>query len=224
MTIASTPTWALLDYNGVLGRQPLPADWRDLANAAQWTGTLTDFQNAFWAAREDYDRGTITTAEFWTRMQAPAYALAACTALDTAMWLRIDAKVLGMLASAVSRGTQLAMLSNAPVNVARAIEAAPWAPLFQHLLFSCDLQANKPEQQAYQHALDTLDALDAPHTVTFVDDRDDNVHAATRLGLRAHHFRGEHRTLHQVLHHHTRTEPAAATASSTATTAAPWRR
>jgi putative hydrolase of the HAD superfamily len=198
-TTTATP-WALLDYNGVLGHQPLPADWRDLANAAQWNGSLSDFQAAFWKARDPYDRGTITASQFWDTLDAPPHTVAACNALDTAMWLRTDAKVLGLLANAVSRGVRLAMLSNAPSNVARAIEAAPWAGLFQHLLFSCDLGANKPEQVAYHHALTTLDAVHQPHHVTFVDDRGDNVHAASRLGLRAHHYRGEPRSLHQALH------------------------
>ncbi|MEY9840624.1 HAD-IA family hydrolase [Streptacidiphilus sp. EB103A] len=192
--------WALLDYNGVLGHQPLPADWQDLATAAHWTGTLTSFQDAFWKARDAYDRGTVTTAEFWATLKTPPHAVATATALDTAMWLRTDPHVLGLLADAVSRGVRLAMLSNAPTNVARAIEAAPWSGLFEHLLFSCDIGANKPEHPAYHHALTTLDTLHQPADVTFVDDRHDNVDAATRLGLRGHHYQGEPHTIHRAIH------------------------
>jgi len=77
----------------------------------------------------------------------------------------------------------LALLSNAPVEVARAVERLEELAPFRPRLFSCDLGATKPHPSVYATVLEGLAA--APASVTFVDDRPDNVDAARRAGFHA---------------------------------------
>lgn len=209
--MTTAPTWALADYNGVIGRQPRPRDWTRLARIAGWhPEALSPFQDLFWEQRPDYDRGAITGEEFWARMGCPAADRAAALHADTAMWLRTDRQVLDLLRGARHRGIRLALLSNAPDGVARAIEQAPWATEFDILRFSCDLQANKPDAEAYEQTLDDMGvSLAGRAAVVFVDDRIDNTEAARALGLAGHHFTGDPRALAAELDDHRRTFAAA---------------
>ncbi len=88
---------------------------------------------------------------------------------------------------AAARGFRLALLSNAPVEVARAIDRQPWLAAFTPRVYSCDLGAIKPDPAVYRSLLDVLGA-DAGDVV-FLDDREDNVAAAGELGIEAHLFK-----------------------------------
>jgi putative hydrolase of the HAD superfamily len=77
----------------------------------------------------------------------------------------------------------LALLSNAPVEVARAVERLPELAPFRPRWFSCDLRATKPDLAVYTRVLADLGADGA--SVTFFDDRPDNVAGARRAGLQA---------------------------------------
>lgn len=59
----------ILDYNGVIGRQPTAPMWAELAELAGWpTNMHLNFQQAFWADREAYDAGIDSDRAFWTRL------------------------------------------------------------------------------------------------------------------------------------------------------------
>ncbi len=77
----------------------------------------------------------------------------------------------------------MAVLSNAPVEVARGVEQLPELALFHPRWFSCDLRATKPDPAVYARVLADLGAEGA--SVTFFDDRPDNVAGALQAGLHA---------------------------------------
>jgi len=83
-------------------------------------------------------------------------------------------------------GRPLAMLSNAPGELAEAISRLPVAAHFGHLIFSCELKSAKPDPECYDRALARIGAR--ADEVIFVDDRSENVAAAAALGLRSVHF------------------------------------
>jgi putative hydrolase of the HAD superfamily len=83
-------------------------------------------------------------------------------------------------------GQPLAMLSNAPDELAEAISELPLAPHFGHLIFSCQLKSAKPDPECYGRALARIGAR--ADEVIFVDDRSENVAAAAALGLQSVHF------------------------------------
>jgi putative hydrolase of the HAD superfamily len=78
---------------------------------------------------------------------------------------------------------RLALLSNAPVEVASAIDGQEWLSAFSPRLYSCRIRVTKPEPGAYAAVVDALDAK--PSDIFFIDDRAPNVAAAIAFGLRA---------------------------------------
>ena len=200
----TAPSCAIIDFNGVLGRQPTQGDWESLARSAAWPASLEQLQDAFWQRRPAFDLGAITAREFWAPLLAPGADMQRTIDVDAAMWLDVDPQVLGILQDARSLGLRLVMLSNAPRSVAQSITAAPWSQLFEALVFSCYIGANKPDPQAYQAALEAIGGPD-PSDVVMVDDRRDNITSAVRLGLTGHHYQGCPEHLSRAL-----LEPAAA--------------
>ena len=79
-------------------------------------------------------------------------------------------------------GARLALLSNAPEPLARAIDRHPWSRHFDHRYYSCRLGAAKPAPEAFQLVLGDLGAR--PDEVLFIDDRAENTRAARDLGMR----------------------------------------
>jgi putative hydrolase of the HAD superfamily len=180
-------TWLLCDYGQVLS---LPQPAADRSALAAASGLREDvFWRAYWDHRAAYDRAELTATDYWTAVlgAAPDTDLARrLSALDTASWLHPNVAVLAAVQRAAGRGYRAAILSNAPVELADALEHVPWLAPFQRRLFSCRLRLSKPDPAIYRAALIDLDA--APEEVIFLDDRADNVSAAGSLGIRAQVF------------------------------------
>jgi putative hydrolase of the HAD superfamily len=80
----------------------------------------------------------------------------------------------------------LALLSDAPRDLARCLAGSPTMTLFDRLFFSCDLGVNKPDPRTYQ---EVLRAMGTPaERALFIDDKSANTEAAARLGLHTHHY------------------------------------
>lgn len=182
-------TWLLCDYGEVLCLAPSDADREALAAAAGWDLTRGDFWAAYWADRPAYDRGDLSVRDYWARLLGHPplpYQLDDLIAADMAGWLRPNLRSLAAAERAAGRGLHLAILSNAPVEVANAIDGAPWLAAFSRRFFSCWLRAVKPDPAAYHAVLEALDAQ--PEEVVFFDDRPANVAGAAELGIDARLF------------------------------------
>lgn len=185
--------WMLFDYAGVLSLpQSAPA------RAALEAAAMVDpdrFWAAFWQQRQPYDAGAVTAAQYWSSVAALAGAdwsagqMAELTGLDVASWLRPNTAVVGLLDRLRAGGYRLAVLSNAPVELADAASVLAWLAPFEHLFFSCHLRLTKPDPRCYRATLDRLQA--EPDEVLFVDDREENVAAAVAIGLPAIQFTGQ---------------------------------
>jgi putative hydrolase of the HAD superfamily len=188
--VPQVATWLLCDYGEVLSLPPTREDWRRVAGAAGWDPDDPDgFDAAYWSKRMAYDRADLTAADYWATVVGRPLGpdeLDRVTAADAAMWLRPNPATLAAARRAGDRGLRLAILSNAPFEVAEAVGAAGWLAPFSPKLFSCDLRSAKPERAIYQAALSRLGAQ--PDQVTFFDDRPENVAGAARLGIDARHF------------------------------------
>ncbi len=108
--------------------------------------------------------------------------------LDVASWLHVHPGTTALIEDLAAAGHRLALLSNAPPELAEAVAELPVARLFEHALFSCYLAAAKPDPGCFGQALARLGARASD--VTFVDDRPANVAAAAQLGMRVVHFTG----------------------------------
>ncbi|MFJ3867642.1 HAD-IA family hydrolase [Streptomyces nigra] len=188
----------ILDYNGVVGRQPTPDMWSSLAVLAGWPAAQTEaFMRAFWGERAAYDAGELSDRAFWKNLihgeQAAgreAERIATLRTADTQMWTRTDPAVLKVLRRAHAAGVPMTLLSNAPLPLASALDDTEWcATLMSRTVYSARIRVNKPEGRAYATALAAA-GWPAPGRTLFVDDRADNVEAASRLGMRTLHYTG----------------------------------
>jgi putative hydrolase of the HAD superfamily len=180
-------TWLLCDYGEVLSMPQPDPDRAALQCVAGRPGD--QFWTDYWAWRPDYDRGDLSGSDYWAAVlgtRPPAEHLRQLIETDSASWLHPNPDSLAAARRAAQRGLHLALLSNAPVEVAACIDRQDWLAPFSPRLYSCDLRAIKPEPAAYEAALSALGT--AAEDVVFLDDRPVNVAAARKVGIRAEVF------------------------------------
>jgi len=199
------PSRALLvDYGGVIANaQPDEA----VAARADVAGlALPVFVERYWANRLDYDRG-IDAGSYWSRVTGDGRpderTLERLIRLDIASWSSLNARTLDILTAAHRAGSGLSLLSNAPHELADALDDHRALALFDHLLFSARIGAVKPEPAAFEAALEVM-ALD-PAQLVFIDDRQENVEGAIACGIRGILFTNaaqlhEALALHDLVH------------------------
>jgi len=185
-------TWVLFDYGGVICQPQLEAEVALLAQTAG--GTVQAFNGGYWAYRLDYDRAELDAVTYWQKVGAglgrsySAAEIAELTRLDIASWLHLQPGTVTLIEDLAAAGHRLALLSNAPAEVAGVVAALPVAAHFEYCTFSCYLPAVKPEPDCYRAVLAILDA--SPAEVVLVDDRPENVTGAEALGMRGVQFTG----------------------------------
>ncbi len=180
-------TWLLCDYGEVLSLAQ-PIDER-LGLVAASGCDESSFWSAYWEHRGAYDRADLTALQYWTRVlqRAPdEKQFGELIERDVASWLHVNEVAVAAAGRAGQRGYRLALLSNAPIEIADAIDRLPALTAFEPRLFSCRLREVKPNPAIYLEILDRLQAR--PEEIVFFDDRQVNVDAALSAGIRAHHF------------------------------------
>jgi putative hydrolase of the HAD superfamily len=183
-------TWVLFDYGGVIS-QPQPEDCRARLVRASG-GPAADFEAAYWRYRLDYDRAALDVTAYWQQVAADlgrSYSdteIAELSRLDAASWMTLQPGTVELITGLAAAGQRLALLSNAPADVAEAVHALPVAGYFEHLVFSCTLKSAKPDPECFQATLAVLGA--EPADVIFLDDRPANVAAAGALGMVSFRF------------------------------------
>lgn len=180
----------LCDYGQVLS---LPQDPDAETGLASGCGlALGQFRHAYWRVRLGYDRGDLSAGQFWEAVAGRPLEqelVGELVRIDVEGWTRPNPASLQATASAAAeRGLHLAVLSNAPVEIARALDEKAWMAPFSPRLFSCDLGEVKPHPDVYRRALSALGA--EPDEVVFVDDSEANVAGARAIGIRAEQFSG----------------------------------
>ena len=196
-------SWVLFDYGGVISQHQPAADLARLAAVAGCA--VPEFSAAYWPPRLGYDRGDLDAETFWREVgnaigrSFSAAQVGELTELDIHSWLHIQEGIEVLIAQVAEAGHRLALLSNAPAEVAGAVSRLPVAAHFEHLVFSCFLRAAKPDAACFGAALARLDA--DPGHVTFLDDRPGNVAAAAGLGMRGIHFAGAGQAAAELARH-----------------------
>lgn len=184
--------WVLFDYGNVIcAPQPEQA----VAALARAAGcTVAEFGDAYWSHRLDYDRAELDCTTYWQKVAAGLGRsfsdadIAELTRLDIASWLHLNAGTVALVEDAAAAGHRLALLSNAPAEVATVVAGLPVARHFEYCAFSCFLRVAKPDPACYRAVLERLGA--PPGEVVFLDDRPENVAGAAALGMRAVLFTG----------------------------------
>ena len=174
----------LVDYGEVISTT-LP-DETISALAALAGQPRAAFLDRYWHHRPGYDLGQPPTG-YWSQvldhdLTASPRLVDQLTSTDVYGWLRLNPLTLRTLERHARRtGAQLALLSNAPEPLARAIDRLPWSRRLHHRYYSCRLGAAKPDPRAFQLALTDLGAQ--PGQVLFIDDRPGNTCTARDLGM-----------------------------------------
>ena len=176
--------WVVFDFGEVLSlpSQALPALAARLGVAPE------DFEPAYWAEREAYDRGC-PELDYWSAVgdrlgvTVDEAVCAELTDIDVRGWLDLHPESLALVEELSAEGVALALLSNAPSVFGRAVEREPWSRHFRHLLFSGDVRTAKPDARVYAELTRTLAAR--PQECLFFDDRQSNVDGARAVGLHA---------------------------------------
>ena len=183
-------TWVMFDYGGVVSHPPTQQDFALLAGVAGVP--VPAFVDGYWEWRAAYDLAELDVTGYWRRVGRSlnrSYGeteVSELARLDCASWLRLRAGTVALIEDLAAAGQPLALLSNAPDQLADAIRALPIAAHFGQLIFSCQLKLAKPDPRCYSDALARLGA--SAEEVIFIDDRSENVAAAAALGLRSVHF------------------------------------
>lgn len=182
-----TYTTLLVDYGEVISTAQPAASVSRMADLAELD--KEEFITRYWALRRAYDAGC-PAAEYWARVldrdPVPPALLAALVEQDMHSSTQLDERVLDLLAAEHRHGTRLALLSNAPHELADIVSAHPRFTAFDELFFSSRLGRVKPDPAIFRLV---LDRLGTPATeVLFVDDRAENIAAAASIGLGVAHF------------------------------------
>ena len=175
----------LVDYGEVLSA-PLAED--AIADLAFLAGQpRATFLDRYWGLRPAYDLGQPAT-EYWSAvldrdLGGSPLVVDRLTRVDVRGWLRRNPLTLRALAGHAHRtGARLALLSNAPEPLARAIDQLHWSRRFDHRYYSCRLGVAKPAPEAFRRVISDLGAQ--PGEMLFIDDRAENTRAARDLGMR----------------------------------------
>lgn len=189
MTETTPVPWVVFDYGEVvcLRTEALP----DMA--ARLGVSETEFERAYWAHRDAYDRGA-SDGDYWQAVAATVgvdidhATVTTLTELDINGWSQLDPSAVELLDHCARAGSSLALLSNAPVSFAQFAERQPWAQRFHQRVFSGNVGMAKPDAEIFGVLLATLGA--DPSDCLFLDDRQANVDGARAAGLRAELWRG----------------------------------
>jgi putative hydrolase of the HAD superfamily len=182
--------WVLFDYGGVICTPQPDSDVARLASAAGVP--VPAFCDAYWEHRLDYDRAELDGTTYWQKVAAgvgrsfTAAQVAELIRLDNESWLHLRPGTVALIEDVAAAGYRLALLSNAPAEVAEVVAGLPVAAYFEHCVFSHSLRSVKPETECYRAVLALLGA--DPADVVFLDDKPENVAGAQALGIRSVHF------------------------------------
>ena len=180
---------AVFDLGGVL----VPSGGALAALAVALDVPERELAGPYWAHRDAYDVGG-PAAEYWRRVTAAlgrpcdSAEVARLDGIDVAHWAALGTEATKLLAMAAERGVRLAVLSNAPASLARAVRGAAWSACFETLVFSSEVALMKPDPRIYPAADRKMGV--SPPDVVFFDDRPANVDAARGHGWRAHVWPG----------------------------------
>ena len=182
----------IFDYGCVLCFNIHPKVMEDMQSICQMRPQ--DFLQEYWKQRPSYDAGVISEKEYWnlivSKYRSPLKNedLQKLTLLDNQGWSNHNEQMWQWLQLLKDNGLKIGLLSNMGHGTRDHLEQhfPEKMSLFHHKTFSCDVKVNKPEDAIYQHCFQSL-SVD-PAKALFLDDREENIIAAQKLGVDTIHF------------------------------------
>jgi len=181
----------IFDYGGVLAHHQTDAEQARLAAIAAIP--QEKFSSLYWDTRLDYDKGTVTVAEYWQNIARGANKTLTAAAIeqivdaDNRSWMHFDQAMWDWIGELRAAGKRVAMLSNMPRDLGEALASqTDRLRVFDHVTVSYEIHSVKPEPAIYEHCLAGIRT--APERTIFFDDRIANVQGAEALGIHAIEF------------------------------------
>lgn len=191
MALVSEFDGFIFDYGGVLVHQQTEADQARMAAIANMDPSV--LMEAYWADRHEYDKGSMSAAEYWRAIAKRGgrdlndQAIEDLSELDATSWMNYDPPMWEWIEQLRAAGKRAAILSNMPKDLGEALRfRTERLNYFDHVTLSYELHSAKPEPAIYEHCLEGL-GTDAGRTL-FLDDKIVNVQAAEVLGIRSIQF------------------------------------
>ncbi|MEU7526212.1 HAD-IA family hydrolase [Saccharothrix sp. NPDC042600] len=179
--------WVVFDYGNVLSEPHTGLD----ALAGVLDAPADRFEEVYWSFRLAYDHG-MSDLEYWRSVgraldvEVSEGLAAELNRADFAVWLRASRPAVALVAELAAAGVPLALLSNAPSSLGRALAEQSWTRHFDHLVFSGDLGVAKPAPEVWASVAELLGSSDC----VFFDDRPENVTGAVEAGWTGVEWRG----------------------------------
>ena len=184
----------LFDYGMVLSGPPDPVAWGEIRSI---TGLDKEpLHEAYWALRHDYDRGALTGRAYWhavadrTGITLSDAQIVRLFTADVDVWTQPNPPMIDWAGRLQRAAVRTGILSNIGDAIAEGIVAKlHWLAAFDHCTWSHALFLAKPDPEIY---LKTAEALHTePARILFIDDRIENIEAASALGMQAFHYLGQ---------------------------------
>jgi putative hydrolase of the HAD superfamily len=178
----------VFDYGMVLSGSPDPTAW---ARMRTLTGLDEDrLHTSYWKFRHDYDRGALTGVAYWhavasdTGIKLTDSEITALFAADVDAWTVPNPPMIEWATRLQRAGVRTGILSNIGDAIAEGIVARlPWLAGFNHRTWSHSLFIAKPEPAIFLKTAEELHTT--PANILFIDDKLENVEAATAVGMHA---------------------------------------
>jgi epoxide hydrolase-like predicted phosphatase len=181
----------IFDFGGVLMRTVNPTPRRELEEKYGLPpGGASDlvFGSPLW---DDAQLGRLSSAQFWADLgQRLGLDNEGLAAFQRAFWAgdRLDQDFVALVRHLRDEGYRTALLSNAPAGLRQHLEELGIDDVFELVLVSGEEGLKKPDPAIFELVLEQLGV--AAEEAVFVDDFQENVAAARRVGLVATWFRG----------------------------------
>ncbi|MCL2602679.1 MAG: HAD family phosphatase [Treponema sp.] len=183
----------IFDYGQVIS---LPQDSSAIDRLARRAGAAREkFEPLLWSLRDEYDRGTITSKEYYRNILSKLdltlddAGIDELIAIDLDSWKNINGGTVSLMEDIKRAGYVLGILSNMPCDfLVWARLNIPVFALSDTSLFSCDVKLIKPEEAIYRKLLSMLGLEGAE--VVFFDDKLENIRGAQAVGIQAFLWEG----------------------------------
>lgn len=190
--MATSPRTYLFDLYGVVMKVQGPEQFERVARAIGEPGKTELLQEVYQELRSDLNAGRVSELNYWQQVQARVglldFDFGEAMAADYEGLTEIHEDVQAFISELKTQGHTVGILANIPTGVAGKLREVhgQWLDSFDAVLFSCDIDTAKPDPKAFQLAIETLGV--PVGEITFIDDRQSNVHAAREEGMMAVHY------------------------------------
>lgn len=144
----------------------------------------------YWANRYAYDAGILMGESYWRKIAADTgitltpEEISELIRQDVLMWIGLNHAMVAWAQKVRQAGFFTGILSNICSELVNTMEQQfRWLNNFDHRIWSCRVRLAKPDPAIFRYAL-TQFCLPAEE-ILFIDDREDNVVSARKLGYRA---------------------------------------